>query len=488
MISEINRLDRKDFDFVIVGAGPAGITLALDLEKYGINSLLIEGGSVDYSTESQALYNGKVNGNLNYDIKHSRLRYFGGSTNHWGGMCRPLSESELAEFPLDKKDLDPFLSEACRILEIDEKFNKDLNFSKYFDIIHFQQSPPVRFNKKYLQAIKKSDFITLVLNSNLVAINGQEGRINDIEVADYKKNIYRLKLKNLILATGGIENSRILLWNQYRNKSLFKDLKIGGGWMEHPHFSTGEIIIDNDEKLKKILKSSERTESGAYKIFLQPTDEFMKKRGINNAGIRFELYKSKNKLKRVINDILCINKDYGDVLLKKLTNKNLMCSANVTIAWEQFPQVRNNIKLDFAKKDKFGIPSPILNWRVNKYDKKTALECMRELSKVFIDNNLGRVGIYEYLSEDYSELDEDYGGGCCISGGHHIGGTPMGQDKSSGVVDRDLKVFGVDNMWVLGSSVFPRGGHVNPTLSIIQLSLRLGKFFREGASMIKKVT
>ncbi|MDH4371750.1 MAG: GMC family oxidoreductase, partial [Nitrospira sp.] len=56
---------------------------------------------------------------------------------------------------------------------------------------------------------------------------------------------------------------------------------------------------------------------------------------------------------------------------------------------------------------------------------------------------------------------------------HHIGGTRMAHVVEKGVVDKNCRVFGQSNLYIAGSSVFPSGGEANPTLSIVQLSLRL---------------
>jgi choline dehydrogenase-like flavoprotein len=92
MIKKLREVKSFEHDFVIIGAGPAGITVALELEKYKKTVLLLEGGGLEYSEESQSLYNGQTIGNKNFNIKLSRVRYFGGSSNHWGGMCRPFSK------------------------------------------------------------------------------------------------------------------------------------------------------------------------------------------------------------------------------------------------------------------------------------------------------------------------------------------------------------------------------------------------------------
>ena len=45
--------------------------------------------------------------------------------------------------------------------------------------------------------------------------------------------------------------------------------------------------------------------------------------------------------------------------------------------------------------------------------------------------------------------------------------------ERSGVVDRDGKVFGVNNLYVAGSAVFPTSSQANPTLTIVAMALRL---------------
>jgi hypothetical protein len=473
MIKNLSQVQSLEYDFIIVGTGPAGITTALELEKNKKTVLLLEGGGMEHSEESQSIYNGSVVGNMNFDIKRSRVRYFGGSSNHWGGMSRPFSESELSAFPINKKDLDLYLSNACAVLEISDQFIKDKEINADFERIEFKYSPPVRFNSKYKKSIIDSNFIDLVLNANLVEISGDNGKVSHINVSDQNLNFSRLKVNKLVLACGGLENSRLLLWSQYLNKELFANLPIGKKWMEHPHFSTGEIVL-HESDLQAIFGES-NLEGKSEKFFLQPTKSLMVAKKINHAGIRFAIDYSDSKLKKVIKDILCINPEYGEKLVKSLLKKNLMCTTQVNIAWEQSPRESNKVSLNFNKKDIFGIPQILLEWKIDKQDKKTALVCMQRLSKLFLDVDIGRVGIFEYLYHHYSAIDEKYGGGCCTMGRHHMGGTPIGVSTLDGVVDSNLKVFNIDNLWVSGSSTFASGGHVNPTLTIVQFAMRLGQ-------------
>jgi choline dehydrogenase-like flavoprotein len=56
---------------------------------------------------------------------------------------------------------------------------------------------------------------------------------------------------------------------------------------------------------------------------------------------------------------------------------------------------------------------------------------------------------------------------------HHMGTTRMSREPRTGVVNRDCRVHGVDNLYLAGSSVFPTAGHANPTPTIVALALRL---------------
>lgn len=50
----------------------------------------------------------------------------------------------------------------------------------------------------------------------------------------------------------------------------------------------------------------------------------------------------------------------------------------------------------------------------------------------------------------------------------------MADDPKDGVIDRNLKVFDVDNLYVCSNAAFPNTGAINPTLTLTALSLRLG--------------
>lgn len=84
-------------DVCIVGGGAAGITLAREFEGSAFKVILIESGNTEYEEKTQALYKETIIGRQYFEPTIHRLRFFGGTTDHWGGLCPFLD-------PLDFED------------------------------------------------------------------------------------------------------------------------------------------------------------------------------------------------------------------------------------------------------------------------------------------------------------------------------------------------------------------------------------------------
>ena len=172
-------------------------------------------------------------------------------------------------------------------------------------------------------------------------------------ISNYKENRLTLRAKNFVFALGGIENSRFLLWIDRDLPGIFFDekLPIGKYWMEHPHFTLGRALIDN-----------QKVSHNYYSL----TGEAQKKLNILNCGFRIErLEDTKGLTKALIQDLLCIAPKLGKKFVE-LTGKNqYLCGAIFRAAWEQSPDKFNAVRLG-NETDRFGIPKVELNWKKNK--------------------------------------------------------------------------------------------------------------------------
>ncbi|MGI9262349.1 MAG: FAD-dependent oxidoreductase, partial [Woeseiaceae bacterium] len=82
-------------DICIVGAGAAGISMALELAGSGLQVILLEAGGMRYEPDSQEQYRGENIGEPYFPLEAARLRYFGGTTGHWAGLCSPFDEIDF---------------------------------------------------------------------------------------------------------------------------------------------------------------------------------------------------------------------------------------------------------------------------------------------------------------------------------------------------------------------------------------------------------
>jgi choline dehydrogenase-like flavoprotein len=106
-------------------------------------------------------------------------------------------------------------------------------------------------------------------------------------------------------------------------------------------------------------------------------------------------------------------------------------------------------------------------------DKNTLKQAAITTGEVLAKTKVGRVKPRQWLMESESEfpgLDSEQ-----VGGHHHMCTTRMSDSPQNGVVDKNLKVHGIDNLYVAGSSSFGSTGHSNPTFTIIQLSLQLAE-------------
>ena len=453
----------KENGIVIIGGGPAGISIALELEKKGISSTIFEAGDLEFNEKSQILYKGNTFGDEYPDLSISRLRQFGGTSGHWGGNCLELDEYDFKNWPISKKDLNNFRSDSYKILNIKGNFYKK-KFNENLNTFNLNWSN-VRFKKKYFKKIRNSKKIRLILNCPLIMMEGKNGVIN--EAIFFKGEKKKISGKYFVLATGGIENSRILLWIKKNNPNLLDDrMPIGKYWMDHPYHSVADGILFklnfNNYLIKKNIKQVIQTEC-RYSFYFSPQKNFLEDQNIVNTSINIGLHDPKKSKNSFLNKLKCVA---PNILNEKIFPNTYddHYEISVSLLSDQKPSPENKITLSNSI-DTLGIPTANLFWKRSELIRTSSRIIIEDIAKFFVKENLGRLAINQFLYTDENYIHEN--------GYHHMGGTRMGNDIKTSVVDSNLKIHNTENLFVSGSSVFVSAGHAYPTLTIVQLSLRL---------------
>ncbi len=180
-------------DLCIIGAGAAGITLARSLIGSKIQVCLLESGGFEFDEDIQALYEGDDVGSPGTGPTGCRLRYFGGTTNHWTGWCGPLGDLDFelrpwvsqSGWPISKKDLDPYYVAAQKVCELDayrydlEAFSDKTRSFPVFDkakiaMGFWQLSPPTRFGSAYREELEKAENVRVYLYANVTDLQVNE--------------------------------------------------------------------------------------------------------------------------------------------------------------------------------------------------------------------------------------------------------------------------------------------------------------------------
>ena len=168
--------------------------------------------------------------------------------------------------------------------------------------------------------------------------------------------------------------------------------------------------------------------------------------------------------KEIIKDLLCIAPDLGKKIARKVFKKDLKCG-NIFLQLEEKPIIDNQVTLHTKLKDNLNIPITKLFYKQNKDTVRNAKILLEQFADFCRKTGSGRIAILDeiYQLDSYDSLGVN----------HHIGGTRMGDDTKTSVVDKNLKLHNNRNLYVAGSSNFVSGGYANPTYTIVQMSLRL---------------
>ena len=488
MLIDSRDLDRGQViqsDLCIIGAGAAGIALARALRSTGVSIALLESGGLTYDERTQSLYEGQAVGPLfgegNEYLRTSRLRYFGGTTNHWTGACRPLDPIDFAArewvphsgWPITRAELDRYYDAAAEVVQTspftarDEGLDLETapllfpNRSVIPKRFHF--SRPTRFGIRYRQELADSPNVAVYLHATVIRIEASTAgsRVDRVRVVTPGGNRLAVTSRHFVLATGGIENARLLLnSNDVQTKGLGNETDL-----------VGRFFMDHlgRQEAGGMLLASPLADPSVYfdsQVRLCISEELQREHRLRNASVRLYLRERQDTPPSTarLGQALATIDHLGET---EWAGTPTFAACGVITEPSPNPESRVTLGDDL---DELGMRRAKLDWRVNRSDLDNIGKTMEVLAVELGKTNRGRVQVASIDESDpWRGMDYDL---------HHIGTTRMSQRLLQGVVDSDCRVYGLANLYIAGSSVFPTSGFANPTLTIVALTLRLSEHLR----------
>lgn len=478
-------------DVAVVGGGAAGIALARELGAGGRSVLLVESGGLEYEEEAQLLYAGEARGTVlgerSFYLTASRLRYFGGSTNHWNGWCRPLDAEDFAEhpwreesgWPIALEDLAPYYDRAAPVLGI-SPFDYDpaeagvyphlLRRDPAFETVFFHLSAPLRFGQAYRAELEAAEAVRVLLHANVVALRADEeaARVLRLECARLDGTRFDVRARAYVLAAGGLENARLLLVSddvQSAGLGNGRDL-VGRHFMDHPSVALGEIALPYWRKMMSTYQEGLVRQRGhAVRGVLKIASDLQESERLLNSLLVLEPLRPA-ELPELAAEVAWLATDHAQ-LVKESPDPEAgsFYFGSLQMSSEQLPHAESRVTLG-EERDALGVRRLVLDWRLADEDRDSILRTALWLVRRLGARSLGRVRL---------TVDEETLWRSTRWSNHHMGTTRMAAGPDRGVVDADCRVHGVANLWVAGSSVFPTCGSSNPTFTIVALALRLAE-------------
>ena len=321
----------------------------------------------------------------------------------------------------------------------------------------FQYSPPTRFGEVYRNEVRNAPNVVTYLGANVVDLETPESpqHVRAVKVVCLAGKSFRVAARAFILATGGIENARLLLLSDRVHSAGLgngNDL-VGRYFMEHIYLDAAAEIRAPRGAISDFYTAGHWVEGRRLRGILGLTPEVRRREQLTNyCGVIVEDSSLLARLRNTIADIR------AKPAPRTYFVKNVM---------EQVPNSESRVTLG-QDRDRLGCRRTVLRWRLSAIDKSTAHRAHAILSEELTQSDVGHM-----TSSMGREADP---WPTSVRGArHHMGTTRMHVDPRRGVVDADCRVHGIANLYVAGSSVFPTSGAANPTFTIVALALRLAR-------------
>lgn len=443
----------------VIGSGFAGVALATRLAEQGIDTVLLEAGGASPKPLAAEGGDGRfpyaATGDAVFPLDWNRTIAIGGTSHRWSGVVSRFLANDFrtrsafglfADWPLGFDDLRPWYDEAETVLMTqgasprsgaepprdrryaiewpreDDALSRSAAYERLacFPLAFSSRHPagragdPIRLHEVELPRFAALPAATLRADCAVLRLCERDGGIVGVDVARPNAAVERIAAHHFVLAAGVLETLRLLL------------LSTSAAWPNG--------LGNRYDQLGRFVHAHPRQRS------------WVRRQGPwADLRVAYRSYAYADALRREGLGSVCLDINLlGD-------------DAGLDFTREAEPSAESRVRLDPARTDGWGRPLALLDANATEVDRRTArrvAELDEELRPILFGTG-------------------DRLGASFVTWFHPAGGCRMGSEPETAVVDRDGRIFGIENLFVAGAATFPTSGASNPTLTVVALALRL---------------
>ena len=493
------------YDIAVVGAGAAGIALALAVKEAGLSVIILERGGLEA---------GKDQGEFGlppespHDPSWKVVRTgFGGTLNIWGGRCVPFDPADFQQkpgrcpgWPIPYSEFAPWIAPAARFLEVDPVFQRptprhwpELDGIGMDSVEHLSPGGMIQALRHRL--LSDSTGPDILLDAPVLEFAWSGRRVQALEIAT-SLGRRQVSARQVVLACGGLQTTRLLLLEEARCPGrIAGNTALGRFYMGHLTGSIGEITFRSQADAAEFAYTRQGNGTPARRRFLMTPE-----RGIhialwienlplgdprNRSGElswkalatrAAEPHTRWSHLANVLRDPVGDIQGVASALRTRLFSSDRNPSRLIVrgpgpfrIAYhaEHLPGFDSRVRLS-ERRDSHGLQLLDIDFSYDDETVNSTVQAHRQLEMAVEESGFARLD----LQGDDGTLAKTVRSNA-RDGYHQIGMTRMAENPKDGVVDHQSRVFGVDNLFVASASVFPVASQANPTLPVVAMALRL---------------
>lgn len=494
----------RDTQVVIIGAGIAGLVLAKQLADLGIPCVLLESGGLE-EVENDLLYTDVDFRRRPYGgATKGRSRCLGGTSVKWGGALLPFRETDfkprrnprLPDWPIRSSDLAPHVKTAEYLFGLDHSTYDAVLTDLLVTLPTFvaREAKWPSFKNRNVTVlfgdIAEGRGATEVwLNATVRRFDIKEGTVREVTAFGSHGQTLTVKAQQVVLCAGAIETTRLMLLldQNTKGKVVAGRKHLGRYFQDHLSLPLARIETTNPTRLNeffgfrftgRVMRSLrfEQGTAGEVAGFVHVAPRTLGPTGFD------ALRDFMRSLQRRKPDLWALLKTlrHSSYLARlvwwRFVKKRLLwpgpAEYDVHFVIEQLAYPENRIVLG-AREDQLGHPVAEIDWDISEEDAQELDRFRKAFEQFWSESGLEGQGRLIWTAD---AQEATINGVRAMEGIYHpVGTTRMAEGPDDGVVDRDLRVFGLSNLYLGATSVFPNGGSANPTMTLILLILRLAK-------------